>query len=199
MKIYAFLGRKKSGKDTAAKIVKYEIGSKKLITEKTLTFAGPIKDALSELTGTPRAHFDDQTLKEQPIIKVNNRAFTPRALMTWYGNLMREKFGPTFWLDKVKKQLEDLEGKVDYVFITDARFVEEVQMIDSVGGTIFYLDRDVVLGPLGADADISERVVYNSKKWAKENARNYIEISNNDISVRDLMNHFSHILTNYDI
>ena len=179
MKIYGFLGRKRSGKDTAAKIVDDTTDADTKV--KYMSFAEPMKDALIELTGAKREYFYDQEFKEQPVIVFGDRKFTPRELMTWYGGLMREKFGSNFWSDKVKERIA--KENVDYLLITDVRFLEEAKMIDELGGTIVYMNRDVILGPLPKDADVSEKVVYDSAKWAKQNAKHFVEISNHNESI----------------
>lgn len=177
MKIYAFLGRKRSGKDTAANILNNNIGNG--TNAIYMSFAGPIKDALVELTGSPREYFHDQSYKEKKVIKFGDVEYTPRELMIWYGTLIRKKFGEDFWLNKVKEQLQNLDGKYEYVFITDVRFLIETKMLNELGATIVYMNRDEVLGPLPENADVSETVVATSRDWAKVNAKNFIEISNN--------------------
>lgn len=101
--------------------------------------------------------------------------------MQWYGNSMREKFGSDFWLKKVRKQIK--ECNTDMVVITDVRFVEECTMVNDFGANIVYMDRDQVLGPMTTDSDISEKVVYESRDWARANAEHYYEIDNNGIMI----------------
>lgn len=199
MKIISFLGRKCSGKDTAAKIVCYDISYRHIskygdVVIKTMSFAKPLKDTLIALTGAPEEYFYDQKMKEKPCIEYNNKMFTPRELMTWFGNLMREKFGTDFWLNKFKQELENHDKNVDFVLVTDVRFTEEVKMINDMGGKIIYIDRDKILGPMSDDADISEKVVYESKEWAKENAADYLEISNHVNSIGYLTMQLRHKL-----
>jgi hypothetical protein len=197
MVIYAFLGRKRSGKDTAAKIVRDTINDNVVVKE--MSFAEPIKDALIELTGSPREYFYEQEMKEETCIHFNNKSFTPRGLMTWYGNLMRDKFGNDFWVNKVKRRLQNVEHGIDYVFITDLRFLEETKMVDELGAKIIYMDRDAILGPMPENADISEKVVYESRAWAKNHAKDYHEISNHNNSIGYLTMHIRYSLKMKDI
>lgn len=192
MKIYAFLGRKRSGKDLAATITE-ELIKKNGTTIKFMSFAGAIKEALVDLTGAPSEYFYEQKFKEEKVIKFDNdKEFTPRELMVWYGMLMREMFGPNFWVNKVKEQIK--EHDVDYLFITDVRFIDETTMLNDSGATIVYMDRDDILGPMSDDADISEKVVYESRNWAREHASDYVEISNNKNSKGYLTMHLKHSL-----
>lgn len=188
MQIFSLLGRKRSGKDTAAKIIheSLDCNDNKV---KYMSFAEPIKDALIDLTGAPLEFFYEQQFKEQPLIIFGSRKFTPRELMVWYGNLMRDKFGNNFWVDKVKKKIQQLGDTVDYLFITDVRFLEETIMLDSIGSKIIYMDRDAILDPIPKDADISEKIVYESRAWARENAKDYVEISNHNNSIGYLTMH----------
>jgi hypothetical protein len=171
--IIAFLGRKRSGKNTAADITcrHYNLYERDMIE---MSFAGSIKDTLMKLLSLDGKHFYNEEFKEIPLV---HSGFTPRHLMQWYGNIMKEKFGADFWLNKVKSDIKTCGKK--YVVITDVRFVEEVKMISELGGTIVYMNRDDILEPMSAAEDISEKVVYESRQWAKDNAIKYYEIDNN--------------------
>lgn len=80
MIIYAFLGRKESGKNTAEDFVslRHKLNG---VTITELSFAGPIKDALVELLNVDKKHFHDQALKKIPLI--NDMTPTTLDAMVW--------------------------------------------------------------------------------------------------------------------
>lgn len=183
MKIYAFLGRKLSGKDTCASLlIQDKLKNKKI---KRLAFADQIKSALAIMFNvTDTDVFHDQSRKETEKIYGN---YTARDLMCWYGSEMRKKFGDSFFSDIVRLMLKDaLVDNCDAVVITDVRFISEQNMIQLFGEQnenvvvqIFHVDRTRVLGPLPEDAPVSEKSVLSTLEHMKKYNIPFTTIDNN--------------------
>ena len=178
MKVYAFLGRKLSGKDTCANLlIQDKLKDKKV---KRLAFADHIKMTLAMMFNiTDTEVFHDQKRKETEKIYGD---YTARDLMCWYGEQMRAKFGPTFFADIVKLMIEDAsEDGYDAVVITDVRYVSEVEMLIPlpVELQIFYVDRSLILGALPDNAAESEKSVLKSLEFLNSNGLSYTTIDNN--------------------
>lgn len=163
--IFLIVGRKGSGKDTLAT----QFGAHHHRT----SFAHHIKTTLVHLFQFPSySYFDDQDKKEK-LWPEYCATHTPRELMVWFGTgVMREKFGPTFWIDRLAKNIPD----AGVTFVTDARFPNEVtEMIDRFPGRVhvIYVDADERIGPLeSATASPPELAVIHTRDmldtWLKE-------------------------------
>lgn len=168
MKVYAFVGRKKSGKDTyAKKLIDGKLKDKKV---RSIAFATFIKLALTNMFGVkdPMVFYDQKRKEVEDVFG----GHTARDLMCWYGKMMRQKFGDTFFVDIVENQIVDAENEgCEAVVITDVRFKPEVDMLlafreqDNVEVEFLYIDRSDTLGELHPNADISETSVLECLKY----------------------------------
>lgn len=175
--IYAFLGRKRSGKNTCAEILKArldEVG----VSYHELAFADTMKKTLASMFNVPEELFHDQSKKETPCILGK---YSPRELLCWYGDMTKNKFGQDFFVKITREIITNKLKTVDVVIVTDLRFpIEAYAMVDA-GAHIIYTNRDKVLGPLPAEAHDSESAVYVSVGILKsigEEAK-FTEIHNN--------------------
>lgn len=146
-KIILLVGRKGSGKDTAASMLLPYFESH----TRLLSFAAPIKETLVTLFGFPDlSYFNDQDKKER-MWPEYCKSHTPRDLMVWFGtDVIRKTFGATFWIDRLKTEVRKM-GAADTVIVTDARFPNEItEMVDEFGldVTTVYIDACDRLGPL---------------------------------------------------
>lgn len=169
--IIGLIGKKGSGKSTAAKIAKEEFGYK------ILSFAKPLKEMLSECFGLPMHYFVDPVLKEsidlpvEPgidfIRKLTDYAYhnlipvsgqlevkmilalesfpqrvTPRTLMQFVGtDLFRNCVSQDYWIH-VMEMTMDVERHYNNRFIfDDTRFPQEVDFIRNKGGLLMKLVR----------------------------------------------------------
>jgi hypothetical protein len=175
--IYAFLGRKRSGKNTAAELLKARL-TKEGFTHVELAFADSMKRALSLMFNTPETVFHDQTKKETPCIM---GTFTPRELLCWYGDMMKTKFGPDFFVKVTREIIIEKLITVDVVIITDLRFPIETYALIRANAHVIYMNRDKVLGPLSVQAHESEASVYVSVGILKSmgDEVKFTEIDNN--------------------
>lgn len=175
--IFAFLGRKCSGKDTSAEILK-NILDEHGITYHELAFADSIKKTLAAMFNVPEELFHDQLKKETKCIL---EKYSPRELLCWYGDMMKERFGDDFFVTATKKVIEEKLKTVDVIIVTDLRFSTEAYYLIGAGATFVYLNRDKVLGPMPPNSHLSETSVYASVGILKSfgNQVNFIEIDNN--------------------
>ena len=161
-KIILLVGRKGSGKDTAASMLLPYFESH----TRLLSFAAPIKETLTTLFGFPDvSYFNDQDKKEC-LWPQYCKSHTPRDLMVWFGtDVIRKTFGATFWIDRLKTEVCKM-GADDTVIVTDARFPNEItEMVDEFGMdvTTVYIDACDRLGPLGSDAAAPELAVIETR------------------------------------
>lgn len=168
MKIIAFIGQKRSGKDTCAKLMKrahvMEHGGASSSIHH-LSFASPMKKQLASLLCVEESVFHDQRVKELPVLPNNT---TPRAAMQWFGSSMKQKFGKDFWVEKMRASIKALPGDA-IVLVTDCRFVEEVTMLNDLGAYFVYLSRDLGNEKM-EDCHESERSVRDAARWCIDNA-----------------------------
>lgn len=155
-KVIAFYGRQGSGKDSMAdefmtlfpNVVK-------------LSFAKPLKDELNSIVFDMAMSKDAQVLavkynttitnikdlyeivKDDISIKFDSHTMRSpgirRALQFW-GTDVRRHQDKRYWLSKVNKLVKDELIKGNYVIITDARFVNELQFVEEIGGVLVHLD-----------------------------------------------------------
>lgn len=149
--------RKRQGKSTVAKFLEEEY----LYVE--FSFADALKRGVASLFSLPWSTLD---YNKETVNEIWN--VTPRYLLQKIGTeLFRDRirtYLPTirlqkgFWLDHFlmrKQQLEHKIGHVVRMVVSDARFVDECQLIREAGGVVWYLERDVNQAA-GVDAHASE-------------------------------------------
>lgn len=178
MDVFAFVGRKRSGKDTYA--IKLRDGSLKDKKVLWIAFADHMKKVVNDLFLVDDIDvFYNQDRKE--VDKVY-KDYTARDLMCMFGSAIRSKFGENFFVDIVhdKIKIAEKEG-YDAVIITDVRFMSELKMLVGLENpTMFYaIDREKFLGPLPDDADISERSVVECINHLKDNDIRHFDVDNN--------------------
>jgi len=138
MKIIGFAGRAGTGKTTLACALAEVFGS----LEKyacVRSFADPIREMVAEL----QIHVDTQTellVKDSVIF---NGVTVRTALQTLGTEWGRKVFGPDIWVACMRNEISMAEqAGVEYFIIDDVRFPNEVEMIQSLGGTVFALYRE---------------------------------------------------------
>lgn len=135
MKIIGIAGKKRSGKDTAAKIIKDIIGPACQI----LHFADALKEEVADVCLV--------SLKE---IEENKELFRP--MLQWWGTEFRRKYqkDETYWIEQLDQKIIP-----DWVnIIADVRFPEEAEYIKRNGGVLIRVDRYGGIGP--KDSHLSE-------------------------------------------
>lgn len=137
MQVLGFLGRAGSGKDTAADMLSRMISGKQV----RLSFAQPLKDALTTLFMMDKTAFTDREKKETPMEEYYGKS--PRELAQWLGtDIFRNQFDKEFWTSRLRKSLVQLEseGNTHYVLVTDVRFLNEAEMLLDYGAKLVYVD-----------------------------------------------------------
>lgn len=141
--IVALVGFKGSGKDTVGAIFKKEYGYS------STSFAKPLKSVLGKMFD-----WDDSLLegltpesrawREQPDEYWSQhfkRTVTPRTMMQEFGTeIVRNHLNNDFWTFRCQKDLEKINNNI---VVTDARFLNEIQMIRDLGGLIVWVKRDL--------------------------------------------------------
>lgn len=124
---------KQSGKSTLAK----HLESKGF---EHYSFAQPIKEALSVITGLPYDWFDNQETKELPIAFLGN--VTGRYMAQTLGSeWARNLINTDFWTIIAAQRLDSMLKSGKNIVIADVRFENEADMIRKEGGVIIHLKR----------------------------------------------------------
>jgi hypothetical protein len=115
MFILGFSGKKGSGKDTAAAIMRdcFPAG-----TVVRIAFADALKAEVANACGVPVEHINE-----------NKDVFRP--ILQWWGTEFRRnhKGGEDYWIEQLKWTLDTLPSNIRAVFITDVRFPNEAEMV----------------------------------------------------------------------
>lgn len=143
MKLIAVCGFEGSGKDSVANFISNMYDYKKI------SFASVLKDILAILFDWDRELLEGITeesriwreqIDEWWAKELNISNFTPRYAMQYIAtNVFRKHFHNDIWLLTVKRRLT----KMDKVIITDARFMNEIEFIKMLGGTLIHIEREL--------------------------------------------------------
>jgi hypothetical protein len=144
-KIIGITGSAGSGKDTIGDIL-----VRNLPNWEKVSFAGHLKDVTALLFGFDRKMLagetpEDREIREQPDpywSEKMGKDFTPRFALQFFGtNLLRNQLHQNIWVDCLEKKI--LESDKNIV-ITDVRFPNEIDMIKSVGGEVWRVERGIL-------------------------------------------------------
>lgn len=133
------------------------------------SFAAPLKDATSSIFGWPRELLEGDTDKsrfwrERPdrfwSKEFEDRNFTPRKAMQLLGtDACRNNIGNSIWVASFVKRWHDA-GKPDTV-VTDCRFPNEIEIIQSFGGKIIRIKR-------GSEPSWYQTILFANKGYSDE-------------------------------
>ena len=160
-KIISFSGGMAAGKDTFGAVYK-ELCEKENIKVKHLSFANALKNEVDELIrrvrnnesvaeishsmGVSCIHINKlkNVILEEDYIHPNftarDRTPATRFLLQYWGTEVRRSQNDNYWVDIVKEQIkENLKNNVN-TYSTDARFINELKMLTSIGATTVLLD-----------------------------------------------------------
>lgn len=132
-KLIGLAAKARSGKDTAANMV---------LTfapwTATLSFAQPIRDAMTAIFGFGYEHFHG-ALKEVVIPEYGK---SPRQMMQYLGTEWgRNCVHTDLWLTLAGKKIAQAKAEGKNVIVTDVRFENEAEFIRGLGGTIWHIER----------------------------------------------------------
>lgn len=145
-------GTKGSGKDTFCKLIKQYNNSFEI-----KSFAGPLKDGLSKIFSIQREYFDDQSMKEVELFKINIDeklkeiedyfqikldkkelvATTVRQLMQFVGTEYVQSADKEFWAKRLISGIKPGQNTL----ISDVRFFAENKIISDNGGFLIRINR----------------------------------------------------------
>jgi hypothetical protein len=161
MNIVSMSGLIGSGKDTVAEYLINEHGYEKE------SFANSLKDAVAAVFGWDRAMLEGATIESRVIRervdpwwanKLNMPHLTPRWVLQYWGTeVCRQGFDDQIWVASLEKRLLD-HGHGKNIVISDARFVNEINMLKNIGATTVCVSR----GDLPKWWDIASQA-HNSK------------------------------------
>jgi hypothetical protein len=131
------------------------------------SFAGTLKDAVAPIFGWDRemleGHTEESRKWRQEVDqwwakRLNIPHLTPRWVLQYFGtNVCREHFNEDIWLASLENKLRTMKNKD--VVISDARFVNELQMLKDAGATTICVQR----GELPDWWSIAKKAQYNSQ------------------------------------
>jgi hypothetical protein len=138
MLIVGLLGYNGAGKDTVANYLISQYGFKKL------SFGGALKDAVAAIFGWPRhlleGDTDESRLWREQIDQYWND--TPRKILETFGTeLCRKHFDSDLWIKSLYKTIKTQPNDAK-IIITDCRFDNEIQLIQSLNGILIRIERD---------------------------------------------------------
>ena len=138
--LVGFIG---SGKDTVAK----EFCKLGCVQD---SFAAPLKDMTASIFGWRRSMLEGDTVesrdfRETPDIfwtkKLGISNFTPRLALQLLGtDIMRKNFSEDIWLDSLEYRIRT-NNPAECVVVSDARFRNELDLIQKMGGKIIWIQR----------------------------------------------------------
>lgn len=129
-------GRAGAGKDTVAQMIVQAagaVGYPAIVT----SFADPLYEAVSAITGIPVNRLRDRELKEQPIEWLGK---SPRELLQTLGTQWgRQMIHPEIWVAATARRWRGSDAAV--IAIPDVRFDNEARAIREAGGRVFRVIR----------------------------------------------------------
>lgn len=135
-------GLANSGKDTTGDFL-----VKNYDNWEKMSFANHLKDVASLLFGFDRKMLagetpEDRAIREQPDkfwSEKMGKDFTPRYALQFLGtNLLRNQMHKNIWVDCLERKIMESDKNI---VITDVRFPNEIDMIRSLGGEIWRVER----------------------------------------------------------
>lgn len=126
MKIIAFTGYKKSGKDAAATALKQLLVP---ATVQQVNFADALKREVAAACGVTVAY-------------INEHKDVFRTVLQWWGtDFRRNLHGNSYWVLKWLEAVNKLPTPPKYLICTDVRFINEAATIRTLGGIIIRVQR----------------------------------------------------------
>lgn len=121
--VIGFAGKKQAGKTTAARALQ------SMFSEHTeiLSFAAPLKVLCKDMFGLTQEQMTDPVKKEIVDPRWN---LSPRQTMQRVGKMFRDNFGEEYWVRKLVAEMNRVNKPI--IIIDDVRYMEELQVCDSV-------------------------------------------------------------------
>jgi hypothetical protein len=141
MRLIGLCGFIGSGKNTVANILERKGGYKQL------SFASSLKDAVAAVFGWERRLLEGDTVESRVFREKVDKWWsprlggfvTPRSVLQQVGTeLFRDGLNKDIWIYSLERKLSQAEGDI---VVTDCRFPNEIQTIQSMGGVIVHVSR----------------------------------------------------------
>lgn len=133
----AFVGHMRSGKDSIAECLQALYATQGIVR---LSFADALKQEVADALNTTRAVGEPKF----DVAFFNNDANRPRfrPLLQWWGTEYRRAQDPDHWVRIVEQRIHALDSNFSLV-CTDARFLNELDMLHRRGFKVVHLDMEV--------------------------------------------------------
>lgn len=143
--IIGIMGRGGAGKDTLAEVLRDHLQQR--VPCIRLSFAQPLYEMLSSMTGIPVRQLRDRQRKEasMPELMYHSPRYMLQTLGTEWG---RGMVNPDVWIETMRRRINQLEGATHVtIIIPDVRFENEIEFVRS-----WPRGRGVVLGVRRSEA-----------------------------------------------
>lgn len=117
-------GKKRSGKDTAANMIRVALPQYNVVT---LSFALPLKAMVARSYNVS-------------IEQLENEKARWRKALQFTGSYCRELYGDDYWIRQLNTELNKCDDN-DVVIVTDVRYVNEANYIRKLGGVVVRVNR----------------------------------------------------------
>lgn len=137
--IYAFTGKKQSGKSTASTYLESKISATRinfkdaLLEEIEMNFPDLLQAMIDMMDKTQYDGWGwtvDDLFREKPPIM--------RALLQNYGTEVRRGDEEDYWVERWKESVAEVEGDI---IVDDVRFLNEAQAVKDLGGMVIKIER----------------------------------------------------------
>lgn len=143
MRIISFCGPKGSGKDTAAAYLLARNSLENLNLFQRVNFADPLKASTTLIFGYSQLEMSDALLKEKAVDRWPYKS--PRETLQNFAHTMRTMYQPDIWVKAWERNIQ-LQPAITAACIvcTDLRHMEELDKLQELKATIFYIDNPKV-------------------------------------------------------
>lgn len=149
--IIGISGKKRSGKDTVAKLIANHLDCD------ILSFATPVKEVTALMMGYEKDEFLSDNCKDKIYTFIDGKTITGRELLQMVGtDCMRNIINETVWITNMNNRI--LSSKKKYIIIPDVRFDNEYNYIKNNNGIIIRTERTDLKSN---DTHISENMLDN--------------------------------------
>ena len=187
-----------SGKDTIADYLIRKHNFQKI------SFADKLKDSVSVMFDWDRELLDGKTdesrawreERDEYWSQETGEAITPRLVLQKFGTeCMRDGFYDGIWVSLVKKKLKD-NPQINWV-IPDVRFENEANMIQELGGEVWWVKRGQLPMWFRMYQDIGQKPKdVHASEWAWANT-NFNAVFENNATINSLKNQVQdHLVSN---
>ena len=135
-RLYGIGGKKRSGKNMLAREITLE-ATRSGKTVEMFAFADPIKNCLAEIFKYEMhpMYFTEDRYKDHQVRVSGAKSMSVREILQIVGTeCFRDNIDPSFWIRRAFERYK--QSQADIVIITDVRFENEVDMINTHGTSI---------------------------------------------------------------